>query len=395
MPVNKVLTSLHFNPNIRPLDALNSVYKGVMMKRYLSFLSFFFLISCGMQNAEEEPVVYVYNWSDYIAEESIKQFQESTGIKVVYDEYDSNEFLEAKLMTGNSGHDLIFPSARPFAQRHIASGLYASLDKSKLPALSNIDPSILYGLGGVDPDNQHVVPYLWGTTGLGINIKKVREVLGENAALDSWSLLFDPAISSKLADCGISVLDDKQEGFAAALIYRQRDPNAYGTDENTLVHGTYSAISAHIRYFNSSNYIDDLANGNLCLALGYSGDIFQARDRAVEAANGVEIGYLIPKEGAIRWIDVMAIPKDAAHPGNAHRLINHLLQPEVAAAISNYVAYATPNLGATVMLDPEIANDVGIYPPKETMAKLADLALLPDDVLHERARIWEAIKSGR
>jgi putrescine transport system substrate-binding protein len=238
------------------------------------------------------------------------------------------------------------------------------------------------------------VPYLWGTTGLGINVKKVREILGADAALDSWSLLFDPAISGKLADCGISVLDDKQEGIAAALIYRQRNPNAYSADENELVYQAYTAIGPYIRSFNSSKYIDDLANGDLCLALGFSGDIFQARDRAVEAGNGVEIEYLIPKEGAVRWTDVMAIPKDAVHPGNAHRFINHLLQPEIAAAISNYVAYATPNLGATAMLDAEIANDVGIYPPKETMAKLVDLVLLPDDVQRERSRVWKAIKSG-
>jgi putrescine transport system substrate-binding protein len=364
------------------------------MKRHLFLLSIFFLISCGRQDAAEEPVVYVYNWSDYIAQESITQFQESTGIKVIYEEYDSNEFLEAKLLTGNTGYDLIFPSARPFAQRHIAEGRYANLDKSKLSALPNIDPAFLSGLSDVDPGNLHIVPYLWGTTGLGINVKKVRAILGSEAVLDSWSLLFDPAISSKLADCGISVLDDKQEGIAAALIYRQRDPNAYSADENELVYQTFTAVGPYIGSFNSSKYIDDLANGDLCLALGFSGDIFQARDRAVEAGNGVEIEYVIPKEGAVRWIDVMAIPKDAAHPGNAHRFINHLLQPEIAAAISNYVAYATPNLGATAMLDAEIANDAGIYPPKETMAKLVDLVLLPDDVQRERARVWKAIKSG-
>jgi putrescine transport system substrate-binding protein len=364
------------------------------MKRYLFLLPIFFLISCGQQETAEEPVVYVYNWSDYIAEESITQFQESTGIKVIYDTYDSNEFLEAKLLTGSTGYDLIFPSARPFAQRHIAEGRYASLDKSKLPGLTNIDPAILNGLSDVDPGNLHIVPYMWGTTGLGINIKKVRAILGENAALDSWSLLFDPAISAKLADCGISVLDDKQEGFGAALIYLQHNPNAYSADENELVYKTFSAVGANIRSFNSSKYIDDLANGDLCLAHGFSGDIFQARDRAVEAGNGVEIEYLIPKEGAVRWIDVMAIPKDAVHPGNAHRMINHLLQPEVAAAISNYVAYATPNLEASSMLDAEIANDVNIYPPKEILAKLVDLVRLPDDVQRERARVWKAIKSG-
>lgn len=367
------------------------------MKRHLLFLPVFLLAaSCDYFKGDaEEPVLRVYNWSDYMAEGTIEQFQESTGIQVTYDEYTSNEFLDAILKTGYSGYDLVFPSARPFAQRHIVSKRYASLDKSKLPALSNIDPAIMSGLGDVDPGNQYIVPYMWGTTGLGINAKKVREILGEDAVLDTWSLLFDPEISKKLADCGISVLDDKQEGFAAALIYRQRDPRAYGEDENEVVHQTFSAVSPYIRMFDSETYIDNLANGELCLALGFSGDIFQARDRAVEAGNGVEIEYLIPKEGALRWIDVMAIPKDSAYPGNAHRLINYLLQPEVAAAISNYVGYATPNLGAIALLDPEIANNPGIYPPKEVAAKLVDASSLPDDVQRKREHVWKAIKSGR
>ncbi|HEY3487628.1 MAG TPA: extracellular solute-binding protein [Gammaproteobacteria bacterium] len=337
----------------------------------------------------------VYNWSDYIAEDSIPNFQQSTGIQVIYEEYNSNEMLDAVLKTGYAGYDLIFPSARPYAQRNIAAGRYTILDKSKLPALSNIDPAIMRGLADMDPGNQYVVPYMWGTTGLGINVKKLREILGEEAALDSWSLLFDPAISSKLADCGISVLDDKQEGFSAALIYSQRDPNAYSADENEIVRQTFAAVRTHIRLFDSKKYIDDLANGNLCLALGFSGDILQAQDRAIEAENGVEIEYLIPKEGAMRWVDVMAIPREATHPGNAHLLINYLLQPEVAAAISNYVGYATPNLAAIPMLDAEIASNPGIYPPQEVAAKLIDAVSLPEMVQYKRAHVWEAIKSGR
>jgi putrescine transport system substrate-binding protein len=367
------------------------------MKPYLLVLPVFLLTaSCDyFKGKTEEPVLRVYNWSDYIAEGTIEQFQESAGIRVTYDVYTSNEFLDAVLKTGYSGYDLVFPSARPFAERHIAAGRYAVLDKTKLPGLSNIDPAIMEGLDDVDPGNQYIVPYMWGTTGLGINIGKVREILGEDVELDTWSLLFDPEISKKLADCGISVLDDKQETFAAALIYRQRDPRAYGGDENEVVHQTFSAISAHIRHFDSETYIDNLANGELCLALGFSGDILQARDRAAEADNGVEIEYLIPKEGALRWIDVMAIPMDAEYPGNAHHLMNYLLQPEVAAAISNYVGYATPNLAAIPLLDEEIAGNPGIYPPEELAEKLVDAASLPDEVQRKRERIWEAIKSGR
>lgn len=364
---------------------------------YLLFLPVFLLTaSCDYFNdKKEKPILHVYNWSDYIAEGTIDRFQESTGIKVTYDEYNTNETLDAVLKEGYSGYDLVFPSARPFAQRNIAAGRYTSLDKNKLPGLSNIDPAIMQGLSDVDPGNLYIVPYLWGTTGLGINIKKVREILGEDAELDSWSLLFDPAISSKLADCGISVLDDKQEGFSAALIYQQRDPNTHGGDENEVVRQTFAAVSAYIRYFDSTKYIDNLASGELCLALGFSGDILQARDRAIEAGGEVEIEYLIPKEGAMRWIDVMAIPRDAAHPDNAHRLIDYLLQPEVAAAISNYVGYATPNLAAIPLLDEEIASDPGIYPPAEVAAKLVDAVFLSDAVQYRRAQIWDAIKSGR
>lgn len=345
--------------------------------------------------AAEEKVVNVYNWSDYIAEDTIANFEKETGIKVVYDVYDSNEMLEAKLMAGASGYDLVFPSARPFAQRHIQAGVYAPLDKSKLANLGNIDPALMQGLQDVDPGNAHAVPYMWGTTGLGINVAKVKEALGEDVPLDSWALLFDPANAEKLAGCGISVLDDEQEAFAAALIWKGRDPNGIAGDETQLVSDAYAAIRPHVRYFNSSKYIDDLANGDICLAMGYSGDVFLAGDRAEEAGNGVEIQYIIPKEGAVRWVDLMAIPKDAPHPGNAHALIDYLLKPEVAAGITNYVAYASPNTAATALVDPEISGDPAIYPPAEVLAKLVDPATLPPEVTRERVRAWTSIKTGQ
>lgn len=343
----------------------------------------------------EAKVVHVYNWSDYVAEDTIAKFEAETGIKVVYDVYDANEMLEAKLMTGGSGYDVVFPSARPFAQRQIAAKAYAPLDKAALPGLANIDPALLEGLADVDPGNAHVIPYMWGTTGIGINVAKVKAALGEDAELDSWNLIFDPKNAKKLAACGISLLDDEQEAFGAALLFLGRDPNANADDETQAVKDLYAAIRPHVRYFNSSKYIDDLANGDLCVAMGYSGDVFQARDRADEAENGVEIDYIIPKEGALRWIDLMAIPKDAPHPKNAHAFIEFLLKPETIAAISDYVGYANPNTKATGLLDEEISGNPGIYPPEEVMAKLVDPASLPETLQRERVRAWTAIKSGQ
>lgn len=345
--------------------------------------------------AAEEKVLFIYNWSDYIAEDTVSNFEKATGIKVVYDVYDANEMLEAKLMAGDSGYDLVFPSARPFAQRHIQAGVYQPLDKGQLGNYGNLDPALLQSLQDLDPGNTYVVPYMWGTTGLGINVAKVKALLGEDLPLDSWDLLFKPEYASRLAECGISVLDDEQETFAAALIWNGRDANASGWDETELVSKTYAAVRPFIRYFNSSKYIDDLANGDLCLAMGYSGDVFQARDRAAEAGNGVKISYVIPKEGAVRWIDVMAIPKSAPHPGNANRFIDYLLKPEVAASVTNYVAYANPNTAATALVDPEIANDPGVYPTPDVMAKLTDPKTFPPDIQRERVRAWTAIKTGR
>ena len=347
------------------------------------------------REAGGERLVYVYNWSDYIAEDTLANFEAETGIRVVYDVYDSNEMLETKLMAGSSGYDVVFPSARPFAQRHIQAGVYAPLDKSRLSNLGNLDADLLAGLEDVDPGNTHALPYMWGTTGLGINVGKVKEILGEDAPLDSWALLFDPANAEKLAACGISVLDDEQETFAAALIWKGRNANALEGDETQVVSDVYAGIRPHVRYFNSSRYIDDLANGDICLAMGYSGDVFQARDSAVEAENGFEIAYIIPKEGAVRWVDLMAIPKDAPHAANAHALIDYLLKPEVSAGITNYVAYASPNTAATALVDPEITGDPAIYPPAEVLAKLVDPITFDPEVTRERVRAWTTIKTGQ
>lgn len=340
-------------------------------------------------------VLHIYNWSDYVAEDTIANFEQRTGIKVVYDVYSENEVLEAKLMAGGSGYDLVFPSLRPFAERHVSAGLYQPIDRARLSNYGNLDPQLLAGMTDADPENKHLVPYMWGTTGLGINVAKVREALGEDAALDSWSLLFDPANAEKLAGCGISVLDDEQEAFAAALIWKGRDPNRTDGDEIETVQQVYAGIRPHIRSFNNSQYINDLATGETCIAMGYSGDVAQAAARAEEAGTGIELAYIIPKEGAVRWVDVMAIPADAPHADSAYAFINYVLEPQVISDITNYVVYANPNPASKDFIDPEILADGGVYPSDEVMAKLVDPKRLPDDAQQARVRAWTQIKSGR
>lgn len=350
--------------------------------------------------ADAKKVLNVYNWSDYVADDTIANFEGLTGIHVNYDVYSENETLETKLSAGASGYDVVFPSARPFAQRQVKSGLYAELDKSKLGNWRHLDPAILQGLTDIDPDNAHLVPYMWGTTGLGVNVDKVQAALGANAPLDSWALLFDPANAAKLAKCGITVLDDDQEAFGAALLYLGRDPNAGAPDEIDAVKKVYAAIRPHVRTFNNAEYKDALANGDACLVMGYSGDIGQARDVAVEAAHSAgreapNLRYVIPKEGALRWTDVIAIPKDSQHTAEALAFINYLLDPKVIAKVTDHVAYANANRDATALIDPEIASDAGVYPPDNVRAKLVDPKSLPEAVQRQRVRAWTAIKSGR
>lgn len=339
-------------------------------------------------------VLNIYNWSDYITPETLERFTRETGIKVVYDVYDSDEVLEAKLVTGNSGYDLVFPSL-PFAQRHIAAGLYGQLDASKLPSRGNLYPDIVAAVAATaDPGNAYLVPYMWGTTGLGFNVAKVRERLGD-VPLDTWSILFDPANAAKLADCGISVIDESQEAFAAALLHAGRDPNGASPEDIEVVRAAFAAIRPHIRYFHSSKYIEDLANGEICLAVGYNGDVLQAAARAEEVGNGVEIGFAIPREGAMRWVDSMAIPSDAPNRDNAHRFIEFMLQPDVIAPISDYVNYANANKAATPLVAASVREDAGVYPGDEVLARLVSPQTLPEDLNRARVRAWTSIKSGK
>lgn len=341
-----------------------------------------------------EEVVHLYNWNDYFAEDTLSGFQERSGTRAVLDLYDSNEILDAKLLAGSSGYDLVFPTALPFAARQVKAGIFQPLDKSKLPGLKRLDPEIMNSLKAIDPDNKYLVPYMWGTTGLGINVDKVKAALGADPE-PSWSLVFDPEKAKKLAGCGLTLFDDPTEVFAAALTYLGKDPNSRDKKDLEAVQNLIKAVHPYIRYFHSSQIISDLANGDICIAMGYSGDVLQARDKAEEAKNGVKVAYLVPKEGAVLWVDVMAIPKDAPNPAQGLAFIEYLLDPKVIAAASNHVNYANPNLEATEFLDEAVRTDPGIYPSKETRAKLITLKEPSDKEMRELNRIWTRLKANR
>jgi len=342
-----------------------------------------------------EQALHLYTWNDYFAEDTLRDFEARTGVRTVLDVYDANEILEAKLFAGHSGYDLVFPTMRPFAARHIEAGLYRALDKSKLPGLANLDPDIMASLAEGDPGNAHVVPYMWGTTGLGVNVAKVRAALGEDADLGTWGLIFDPDNAERLADCGISLLDDPAEVIPAALAYLGKDPNSLAKEDLEAVRELIDRIHPHVRYFHSSQYISDLANGDLCVAHGYSGDVLQAETRAAEAGAEVEIDYRIPREGAALWTDVIAIPQDAPNPDAAHAFIAYLLEPQVIAEVSNAVFYANPNLAATPYLGPALREDPGIYPPPAIRERLFVPAGRDHRELRRINRLWTRIKLRR
>jgi len=341
----------------------------------------------------EQKVLHVYNWSDYIAEDTLADFEAATGIKVIYDVFDSNEVLEAKLLSGHSGYDIVVPS-NSFLAKQIRAGIFMELDRSKLPNWSNLDTSLMKTLDKADPGNRHSFPYLWGTTGIGYNVDKIKEALGVDE-ISSWDVIFKPENIAKLKDCGVSLLDAPSEIFPATLNYLGEDPNPTSPDAIAKAEKTLLAIRPYVRYFHSSKYITDLANGDLCLAVGWSGDILQARDRAVEADNGVNVAYSIPQEGAGTFFDMLAVPADAKNMDEAYAFLNYLLEPKVIAAVSDYVAYPNGNAAATQYVDEEIRNNPGIYPSQETSEKLYTFADLSPKVIRAMTRSWTRIKSGQ
>jgi putrescine transport system substrate-binding protein len=342
----------------------------------------------------QQQVVNVYNWSDYIAEDTIAQFEAATGIRVVYDVYDSNETLEAKLLAGRSGYDVVVPTSHYLA-RQIRAGLYMPLDKSKLPNLAGMDEGLMQRAAVYDPDNAHAVIYLWGTTGIGYNVDKVAERLGADFEVDSWSLVFDPEIAAKLADCGISLLNESNDVLQTALNYLGLDPMSQNEADLEQAAALLESVRPYIRYFHSSQYITDLANGETCVAMGWSGDVLQAQSRAIEAENGVDVAYVIPKEGALVWFDMMAIPADAPNPEAAHAFINFVLTPEVMAGITNHVYFPNAVAASKPFVLPEILEDPTIYPTDEVQAKLFASAVRDPRIERTVTRLWTRVTTGR
>jgi len=361
------------------------------MKSTLTLTTALAVVASG---AVAQGTVNVYNWSDYIAEDTIEKFTEATGIEVVYDVYDSNEVLEAKMLAGSSGYDVVVPTS-DFLQRQIAAGVYQPLDKSKLPNLSHMDAALMEGASQYDADNEHAVIYMWGTTGIGYNVGMVAERLGAAYEVSSWDLVFDPEVVSKLADCGVSFLDAPTETMPAALNYLGYDPNSADTGELEAAAALFRTVRPHIRYFHSSQYINDLANGDICVAVGWSGDVFQARDRADEAENGVEIAYIVPKEGALQWFDMLAIPVDAPNVDAAHAFINFIMDPQITADITNYVWYASANASAMSLIDEEITSDPGIFPTEEAKVNLWGAKVQNARTDRTITRLWTSVKTGQ
>ena len=341
----------------------------------------------------QERVVNVYNWSDYVGEGVLDDFTKATGIKVVYDVYDSMEILEAKVVAGNSGYDIVVPTDRNLARLIQVASAIQPLDKSKIPNLAHQWDAINQRLETYDPGTEHSTNYMWGTTGIGYNVAKVKEIMPD-APLDSWAIIFKPEILEKFKDCGVQLLDSPDDIFPAALAYLGLPPDSKEQGDLDKAAELIKAIVPYLQKFHSSEYINGLANGDLCIAVGYSGDILQARDRATEAANGVEVGYSIPKEGALMWLDSFAVLADAPHPEEAFAFINFMLDPEIAARNSNYLYYANGNKDSQKFLQEDVRGDPAIYPPKETFDKL--FTTTPNDFRVQRVvtRLWSSITTG-
>ena len=339
-------------------------------------------------------VVNFYNWSDYIEQGVLDDFTKETGIKVRYDTFNSNDTLEAKLLAGKSGYDVVVPSAY-FLARQIQAGIFLRLDKEKLPNLVNAWPEITNRLASYDSGNQYAVNYMWGTTGIGYNVNAVRDILGANATINSWDEVFDPARIAKFKNCGVHLLNSSDDVMSAALHYLHLDPNSIDPGDLQKAADLLVKVSPYVRKFHSSEYLNGLATGEICFVVGFSGDIKQAQRRAAEAKGGVAVGYAIPKEGAQLWFDNLAIPKDAPDPDEALALINYLLKPEVAARNTNFISYANGNLASQQFIDKAILNDRTVYPDAATFAKLYTISAHDQKTQRLINRLWTRIKTGR
>ena len=342
----------------------------------------------------DERIVNFYNWSNYMAPGVLEEFTKETGIKVVYDTFDANETLETRLLAGKSGYDLVVPTAY-FLQRQIKANVFQKLDRSKLPNLANAWPFVTKQLAIYDPGNQYGANYMWGTTGIGYNVKMAQKVLGPDARIDSWDAVFKPENIARFKDCGIHMLDSADDIFPAALSYLGLDPNSTKQADLQNAADLILKIRPYVRKFHSAEYLSALATGEICLVVGWSGDIMQARSRAAEANNDIEIGYAVPKEGAQMFFDNLAIPGDAKNVSEAYELINYLYRPEVAARNSDFLSYANGNLASQKLIDPKILNDKNIYPDEATLKKLFVITARDPATQRVINRLWTKVKTGR
>lgn len=346
----------------------------------------------GHEAQAQEKVVRIYNWSDYIDPTVLEDFTKETGIKVVYDVYDSNDVLEAKLLAGRTGYDIVVPSSYRLA-RQLGAGIYETLDRSKIPNWKNLDPALMAKAAQHDPDNAHSFIWMWGTTGLAFNEDKVKQLVPD-APLDSWALLFDPKYASKLKDCGIYVLDAADDALPSALAYLGLDPNSSKQEDLDKAKALYDKVRPYIRKFHSSENINALANGDICLTMIYSGDAGIAATRADEAKNGVNIKYVIPKEGAQLWFDTMAMPKDAPDKDEAYAFMNYVLQPKVMAKVSNVVTYPNAVTGSLDYINDDVKSDPNTFPPPDVVAKLFVKQPWDQRVTRYTTRLWQSITTG-
>jgi putrescine transport system substrate-binding protein len=361
------------------------------MKKLLAAALCGLTLAGAAQAADRE--LKVYNWFDYITPETLTQFKQDSGIKLTYDIFDTNEALEAKLLTGNSGYDLVVPS-NVFLAKQVEAGVFQKLDRSKLPNWQHLDPQLMKLIEANDPGNQYAVPYMYGTVLIGFNPDKVKAALGADAPVDSWDLIFKEENIAKLQQCGVALLDSPSEILPLALHYLGLSPNSKEPADYAKAEQLLSKIRPHVRYFHSSKYMSDIANGEICVAVGYSGSFSQAANNAKQANNGVTVDMRLPKEGAPIWFDMMAIPKDAKNIDEAHAFINFLLQPQVIAPISDFVGYPNPNKDATALVAESIRNNPNLYPTAEAMQKLYTLEPLPRAAERARTRAWSKIKTG-
>lgn len=369
----------------RPAKALNVLFAAVAV-----------LCATGAQ-AQEEKVLNIYNWSDYIAEDTIKNFEKETGIKVRYDFFDSNESLHAKLIAGKTGYDIVVPGSN-WAKSQIEAGLLMKLDKSKIPNLANLDPAIQAQLAKMDPGNEHIVDWLWGYTTVGINVDKVKKALGDQPMPENaWDLVFNADYASKLKSCGVAVLDTPSEIMPLALNYLGKDPHSKNADDYKAAGEMLKKIRPSVTRFvgSGSDYIDQMAKGQICAVVGWSGDIMIAKDKSQKAKKPQNLEVLLPKQGGLLFFDTMAIPKDAKHPDNAHKFINYILKPEVHASLTNTVFYANPNKASLKFVKPELAKNPAVFPDEASMAKMIPPGT-PDQATRKLiTRTFTNFKAGR